>query len=120
MFDLLAQTPMPDDTNWGTIVTALGSLGVNALLAWYLWYRTAHADPKQREADNASRDRERGEFLATLKSERDDFRSEMRTARERGDQLATKGFTQMDKMCDSIDALSVKVDSMKQRCERGT
>lgn len=103
MFELIAQAASDGDVKgWAAIAASFTGSGI---LAWYLWYRTSVADPKQRDAEELSR-----------AAERKDFREEMRLVRERGDQLATKGFAAMDKMCDSIEALSSKVDRMSLHC----
>lgn len=77
---VLAQTE-GDIKGWAAIAASFTGSGI---LAWYLWYRTSVADPKQRETEAKERAEARAAEATIREKERADFREELRIVREVG------------------------------------
>lgn len=66
MGELLAQQAAGEGMGTGAIAAIVGSIGVPAILAWFLWYRTAVLDPKQAEENRKCHENIANKFSDTV------------------------------------------------------
>ena len=77
---IIAQSPLPALTfDIGAIV---GQLGVVGVLVWYLWYKTARADPKKDEHHSKEIEALRLAFAAEREADREANKEEIKTQRD--------------------------------------
>jgi hypothetical protein len=91
MFHLLAQTPDLTGFGPGAWAAIISSIGVPAILMWFLWYKTAVSDPKQAEENRKSNEGIANKFSDTVVEVVDKFSLELKEERKARDEL-TKSF----------------------------
>jgi hypothetical protein len=91
MFNLIAQTTDVGGFGPGAWAAVVSALGVPAILAWFLWYKTSVSDPAQAEANRKSNEGIANKFSDTVVEVVDKFDSALKEERKAREEL-TKSF----------------------------